>query len=107
MTLAAALSSLNVPVCHVPYRGKDEKYVTYQSIGQRDVLFADGAEQETAEQYAVNVYMKAYDKAFLATVKNALNANGFTAVFDTEIYEKDVDRTRVVLFATTLGCNNG
>lgn len=107
MSIYEALASLCVPVTHVPYRGKDDRYITFQSIGQRDTLYADGSEAETSEEFAVNVYMKKYDKAFVSSVKHSLEAAGYIASYDVEIYEQEVDRVRKVIMAITIGGNNG
>ena len=50
MMIYEALSSLGVPVCHPPYKGAEETYITYQLLGQSGQLYAEGGEAETGVQ---------------------------------------------------------
>ena len=50
MMIYEALSSLGVPVCHPPYKGAEETYITYQLLGQSGQFYAEGGEAETGVQ---------------------------------------------------------
>ena len=47
MMIYEALADLGVPVCHPPYKGGEETYITYQLLGQSGQLYAEGGEAET------------------------------------------------------------
>ena len=60
MMIYEALSSLGVPVCHPPYKGAEETYITYQLLGQSGQLYAEGGEAETGVQYAVSIFAEGF-----------------------------------------------
>ena len=56
MMIYEALSSLSVPVCHPPYKGAEDTYITYQLLGQSGQIYAEGGEAETGVQFAVSIF---------------------------------------------------
>ena len=104
MTIPDALAGLGCPVCHPPYRGGESRYVTYQLLGQASMLYAEGKEQETSVQYAVNTYAPEADALALALqVKAALEDAGYIVQIDIEFYESAVRLHRFVLTAAIEG----
>ena len=76
MMIYEALSSLGVPVCHPPYKGAEETYITYQLLGQSGQLYAEGGEAETGVQYAVSIFAEGFAAGLLKRAKAALEAAG-------------------------------
>lgn len=107
MTIDEALSGLGIPVSHPPYRGQETKYITFQIMGQESVLYADGTEQETAMRYSVDLYTSEPFPAMLPKIKAALEAAGYIAVVDQEIYESDTKLWHVAMSAVRVGADYG
>ena len=42
MMIYEALADIGVPVCHPPYKGAEETYITYQLLGQSGQIYAEG-----------------------------------------------------------------
>ena len=104
MMIYEALSSLGVPVCHQPYKGGEETYITYQLLGQSGQLYAEGGEAETGVQYAVS---EGFAAGLLQRTKAALEAAGYIATVDMETYDKETGRTQIALIAETEGAAYG
>lgn len=107
MMIYEALSSLGVPVCHPPYKGGEETYVTYQLLGQSGQLYAEGGEAETGVQYAVSIFSERFAAELLKRVKAKLEAAGYIATIDMETYDKETGRTQIALIAETEGAAYG
>ena len=60
MMIYEALADLGVPVCHPPYKGGEETYITYQLLGQSGQIYAEGGEAETGVQYAVSIFAEGF-----------------------------------------------
>ena len=107
MIIYEALSSLGVPVCHPPYKGGEETYITYQLLGQSGQLYAEGGEAETGVQYAVSIFSERFAAELLKRVKAKLEAAGYIATIDMETYDKETGRTQIALIAETEGAAYG
>ena len=107
MMIYEALSSLGVPVCHPPYKGAEETYITYQLLGQSGQFYAEGGEAETGVQYAVSIFSEGFAAGLLQRTKTALEAAGYIATVDMETYEKETGRTQIALIAETEGAAYG
>ena len=107
MMIYEALADLGVPVCHPPYKGGEETYITYQLLGQSGQLYAEGGEAETGVQYAVSIFADRFDSGLLTRTKDALEAAGYIATVDMETYDKETGRTQIALIAETEGAAYG
>ena len=107
MMIYEALADLGVPVCHPPYKGAEETYITYQLLGQSGQLYAEGGEAETGVQYAVSIFAGGFASRLLRSVKAALEAAGYIATVDMETYDKETGRTQIALIAETEGAEYG
>lgn len=107
MTIYEALDGIGAPVCHPPYKGAEETYITYQLLGQSGQLYAEGAEAETAVQYAVSIFAEGFAAGLLTRVKAALERAGYIVTVDMETYDKETGRTQIALIAETEGAEYG
>ena len=107
MMIYEALADLGVPVCHPPYKGGEETYITYQLLGQSGQIYAEGGEAETGVQYAVSIFAEGFADGLLKRVKAALEAAGYIATVDMETYDKETGRTQIALIAETEGAEYG
>ena len=107
MTIQEALNDIGVPVSALPYTGRADIYVTYQLIGQSAPIYAEGREAATAVTYAVDIWTGVSYLDTLRRVKAALEAAGYIARVDMQIFEDKVGRTHVMLTATTAGAVYG
>lgn len=102
-----ALENLGVPVCHPPYRGNEETYITYQLLGQGDRVYAEGREAETSVMYAVSIFAEGFAAELLRQVKEKLEDAGYIVAVEMETYDKDTGRTQIALIAETEGGEYG
>lgn len=107
MKIYEALEKLNVPVCHPPYKGNAETYITYQFMGQGARLFAEGREAETAVQYIISLYAEGFAEELLREVKAALEEAGYIVEVDLERYDEETGRTQIALIAESEGAIYG
>lgn len=107
MTIAEALRDVGYPVCHPPYTGDEETYITYQLLGQESVLYAEGTEAETGVSYAVGIFTEASYVRLMLEVKAALEIAGYVVVVEMEHYDKDTKRRQVSLIASIEGAEYG
>ena len=107
MTIYEALDGIGVPVCHPPYKGAEETYITYQLLGQSGQLYAEGTEAETAVQYAVSIFAEGFAAGLLTRAKAALEAAGYIVTVDMGTYDKETGRTQIALIAETEGAVYG
>lgn len=107
MTVAQALEGIGCPVCHPPYMGDEDTYITYQILGQENTLYAEGREAETSVSYAVSLYMEAPFVELMLKTKAALEAAGYIVTVEMEYYDKDTKRRQVSLIATIEGAQYG
>lgn len=107
MMIYEALADLGVPVCHPPYKGAEETYITYQMLGQSGQIYAEGSEAETGVQYAVSIFAEGFVAGLLKRVKAALEAAGYIVTVDMETYDKETGRTQIALVAETEGAVYG
>ena len=107
MTIYEALDGIGVPVCHPPYKGAEETYITYQLLGQSGQLYAEGTEAETAVQYAVSIFAEGFAAGLLTRAKAALEAAGYIVTVDMETYDKETGRTQIALIAEMEGAVYG
>ncbi len=107
MMIYEALDGIGVPVCHPPYKGAEETYITYQLLGQSGQLYAEGCEAETAVQYAVSIFAEGFAAGLLTRVKTALEGAGYIVTVDMETYDKETARTQIALIAETEGAVYG
>lgn len=107
MTIYEALDGIGVPVCHPPYKGAAETYITYQLLGQSGQLYAEGREAETAVQYAVSIFAGGFAARLVRSVKTALEDAGYIVSVDMETYDKETGRTQIALIAETEGAVYG
>lgn len=107
MMIYEALDGIGVPVCHPPYKGAEETYITYQLLGQSGQLYAEGCEAETAVQYAVSIFAEGFAAGLLTRVKAALEQAGYVVSVDMETYDKETGRTQIALIAETEGAVYG
>ena len=107
MMIYEALDGIGVPVCHPPYKGAEETYITYQLLGQSGQLYAEGCEAETAVQYAVSIFAEGFAAGLLTRVKAALERAGYIVSVDMETYDKETERTQIALIAETEGAVYG
>ena len=90
MMIYEALADLGVPVCHPPYKGAEETYITYQLLGQSGQIFAEG-----------------FAASLLQRAKAALEAAGYIVTVDMETYDKETGRTQIAIIAETEGAEYG
>lgn len=107
MKIYEALENLEVPVCHPPYRGNEETYITYQLLGQGDRVYAESREAETSVMYAVSIFAEGFAAELLRETKASLEAAGYIVTVDMENYDKDTGRTQIALIAETEGGEYG
>ena len=107
MMIYEAMADLGVPVCHPPYKGGEETYITYQLLGQSGQLYAEGTEAETAVQYAVSIFAEGFAAGLLRSAKAALEAAGYIATVEMETYDKETGRTQIALIAEMEGAAYG
>ena len=107
MMIYEALADLGVPVCHPPYKGGEETYITYQLLGQSGQIYAEGGEAETGVQYAVSIYAEGFAAGPLKREKTKQKAAGYIATVDMETYDKETGRTQIALIAETEGAAYG
>ena len=102
-----ALENLGVPVCHPPYKGSNETYITYQLLGQGNRVYAESREAETSVMYAVSIFSEGFAAGLLRETKASLEAAGYIVTVDMETYDKDTGRTQIALIAETEGNEYG
>lgn len=107
MKIYEALELVGVPVCHPPYKGDADTYITYQLLGQDSMLYAEGKEQETAVTYAVNIFAEKFTAGIIALTKLALETAGYIATVETEVYDGTAGKTQVSMIATKEGAEYG
>lgn len=107
MTIYEALADIGVPVCHPPYKGAEETYITYQLLGQSGQLYAEGVEVETGVQYAISIFAGGFAGKLLQSVKAALESAGYIATVEMETYDKETGRTQIAVIAETEGAEYG
>lgn len=107
MMIYEALADLGIPVCHPPYKGAEETYITYQLLGQSGQLYAEGGEAETGVQYAVSIFAEGFAADLLKRTKAALEAAGYIATVDMENYDKETGRTQIAIIAECEGTEYG
>ena len=107
MMIYEALADLGVPVCHPPYKGGEETYITYQLLGQSGQLYAEGGEAETGVQYAVSIFAEGFAADLLQRTRAALEAAGYIATVDMENYDKETGRTQIAIIAECEGTEYG
>ena len=102
-----ALEGLGLPVCHPPYKGAEQSYITYQLLGQSGQIYAEGREAETGALYAVSIFAEVFDAEILSRAKAALEAAGYIATVDMETYDQETGRTQIALLAECVGAEYG
>lgn len=102
-----ALEGLGLPVCHPPYKGAEQSYITYQLLGQSGQIYAEGREAETGAMYAVSIFAEGFDAEILNRAKAALEAAGYIATVDMETYDRETGRTQIALLAECVGAEYG
>lgn len=107
MMIYEALVDIGVPVCHPPYKGAEETYITYQLLGQSGQIYAEGREAETGAAYAVSIFAEGFAADLLRRTKAALEIAGYIVTVDMESYDKDTGRTQIALIAEMEGAVYG
>lgn len=107
MTIAEALADIGIDVCHPPYRGKHDTYITYQLIGQDGQIYANGKEAETGVSYSVDLYGSFFNPTTLTNIKSALEAAGYSVVVEMEYYDSQKDKNQISMIATVVGAEYG
>lgn len=102
-----ALEGLGLPVCHPPYKGAEQSYITYQLLGQSGQIYAEGREAETGAMYAVSIFAEGFNAGILSRAKAALEAAGYIATVDMETYDRETGRTQIALLAECVGAEYG
>lgn len=103
MEINKALEPMGIPVCHPPYSGSEDTFVTYQFIGQRSAIYAEGQETETGVAFSVDLYTNRSGvdtQEILQKIKTLLNGTGYICTVDMETFEKDTKRRHYALTAT-------
>ena len=103
MEINKALEPLGIPVTHPPYSGSADTFVTYQFIGQRSAIYAEGQETETGVAFSVDLYTTSGSmetQEILQTIKMLLNGAAYICTVDMETFEKDTKRRHYALTAT-------
>ncbi len=107
MTIYEALKDIELPVCHPPYAGDCENYVTYQLLGQDGQIYAEGSEGATAVTYAVNLFMNLFNASLITLIKEALERAGYIVVVEMENYNDEKVVNQVSMIATIEGAQYG
>lgn len=107
MMIYEALAGIGVPVCHPPYKGAEETYITYQLLGQTGQIYAEGREAETGAAYAVSIFAEGFAADLFRRTKAAMERAGYIVTVDMESYDKDTGRTQIALVAETEGAVYG
>ena len=94
---------MDVPVCHPPYQGNEDTYITYQLLGQTGQLCAEGAEQETGLNWAVSLWCRGSYAALLLSVRSLLSSAGYMTTVEGEYYDAEMRRSQVSVIATAVG----
>jgi hypothetical protein len=90
MTIEEALSSLNIPVKHPPFKEKADTYITYQLILRQSSLDAEG-EQETQTNVALDLFTNQPWETLAEQIKTLLkNADYHGVIYGPEMYEDDI-----------------
>lgn len=103
MEISKVLEPLGIPVCHPPYSGSEDTFVTYQLMGQMGTVFAEGQEAETGVAFSVDLYTTSGSmetQEILQTIKMLLNGAAYICTVDMETFEKDTKRRHYALTAT-------
>lgn len=105
MEISKALEPMGIPVCHPPYSGSDDTYVTYQFTGQRSAIYAEGEEAETGASFSVDLYISTEQnaQAMLIQIKKLLSDAGYICTVDMETTEKETRRRHYALTAIREG----
>ena len=107
MTIDIALANIGCPVCHPPYTGKADTYITYQIVGQVGVVYAEGKEKETGVNYSVDIWTGASFVTLMLATKAALEAAGYIVTVEMEYYDNEIKRHQISLSATIPGAVYG
>lgn len=107
MTIDIALANIGCPVCHPPYTGKADTYITYQIVGQVGMVYAEGKEKETGVNYSVDIWTSASFVTLMLATKAALELAGYIVTVEMEYYDKESKRRQISLSATTAGAVYG
>ena len=100
MEISKALEPMGIPVCHPPYSGSEDTFVTYQLMGQMGTVFAEGQEAETGVTFSVDLYTTGEYEQLVQEIKNLTAAAGYICVVDQEMYESDTKRRHIAMTAT-------
>ena len=105
MEISKALEPLDVPVCHPPYSGGSDVFVTFQSMGQTGTLYAEGKEAETASLFSIDLYVHKDTNAeiYIKKIKELLTDEGYICVVNAEMYEKETQRRHYSMTAERVG----
>lgn len=104
MSICDILSPLGYPVVHPPYRGTERKYITYQSTGQREIIYAEGEEAETACSFGVDLYSDAPPfSSDIISIKGLLQSAGYSSTVETTLYEADTQMWHIAMVAEAEG----
>lgn len=107
MKIYEALANIGYPVCHPPYQGNEETYITYQIVGQDSIIYAEGKEAETTVMFAVNIFSDLFAASVLTAVKQALESAGYIVTVEAENYDKDHKKNQISLIAEIEGAQYG
>ena len=103
MEINKALEPIGIPVCHPPYSGSEDTFVTYKFIGHRSAIYAEGQETETGVAFSVDLYTNRSGvdtQEILKNIKTLLNGTGYICTVDMETFEKDTKILHYSLTAT-------
>ncbi|MBQ9169137.1 MAG: hypothetical protein IJX67_12150 [Oscillospiraceae bacterium] len=107
MKIYNALSSLGIPVCHPPYKGNADTYITYQFLGQTGQFYAEGKEAETAVLFALELISPVYNPSVVLEAKQMLEDAGYIVTVDMSRYDDANNRCQVSFTAETEGAEYG
>lgn len=102
MEINKVLAPLGIPVCHPPYSGAAETYITYQFIGQRSTVYAEGKEAETGTAFSVDLYTSASKTdigSIINNTKKLLQSAGYICTVDMETVETKTQSRHYALTA--------
>ena len=85
-----AVGTENVPTAHLRYRGKSNKFLTWQIIGADPRLSADDEQIESAYEVDLDFFSDGDYTEMQAAGKALMKQNGYVWVEDSpEMYEED------------------
>ena len=84
------VDKVKIPIAFIKYFGKEETYITYQSIGNNPALSSDDKTTNSTDTIDIDIYTKGNYLKIIKEIKNKMLANDFMWDGDSpDMYEQD------------------